>query len=1025
MLRSLFKLLRQRCNRIQAKFLLIAIDSPQNYIPTLYTLTRAAKTNFNLVAFGLAICSINSWGQTTTTNDTLTLVGQQPYVIQNHNSETITLSPYLSQYHGDINRASLSELLNFHSTQWQRLTSNRLTNKDFFSPTQSLYRIALENHSELAKNILILAHPSSTISLDFYTTVDSSEHKKTLSLERPSGDVPLNTLLTAAKRGIQGRPEIRIEVPPVTTIVAALLITNAPLTNSSTLTLQSIAHINTQISDNNRILLVLLSIVAGIILVNVFVLYEDEKTKLVPLIIYSSLRLLTIPSISILIYGLTSKKLEYLPQLNFAATVISAISLLTLFWFVLISIPSSKIKTDIGKKIKVRLIFLLAVTGLFIIISMLWASPITLAYLAALLFLISLAAPIIALPYHYIVNKKTLPSIFAIAALLPAGFLSWAALLPVYSNVISIHFEIIFAVTLFLEIIIVNLAITKLTLRLKENNNLHLINSIREEQRIAALSPILKSSRHDLRAPISDIIGLSELVLDSHTDQQQRSHLFEIQNASRQALEAINKIFSMQHNDHLNKNPVEPFELASLLADCTQHYGLHLQSPHQEIIISIQVNTPEHWSGDHEKIRQLTMHAISLFSADHRLPILYIEVKAINNNRQLQFLFSMEASTKKSNNSSRPTVERRLIQEDFSAKLVPLKSVVSALKGKLSTTVGHASFNLTIDIPASPLETYSEQFRNIDLLKNKRVIVIDDNPRCCDVITNHLKQWSIQAFSSNSFEDATAQIRHQTNIGQSIDLALIDYIMPSLNGIEVTRRFRSDPGIPNNLSIVLMSNASQLIDSVMTKNYGVHRVLDKPVLSSTLQLVLLEEFHLSESLRHHEPLNAILTSTKPESKVTAEPNTTNEFKPAEHLKNIEPQQSGLRVLLVEDNPISAKITSALLTKLDVPHDIANCCEQARLLIKVNNYQLALLDYKLPDGTSDQLAQELMSKDTIKRKSKAHDSNNINLPPILIVTLTAYDEDDEQLKYSRDLFHETISKPLTIMQLETLLARCRQ
>lgn len=71
----------------------------------------------------------------------------------------------------------------------------------------------------------------------------------------------------------------------------------------------------------------------------------------------------------------------------------------------------------------------------------------------------------------------------------------------------------------------------------REEKLLKLIVSIEKEQKVAAISPLLGKNRHDLRASLSDIIGLSELIIASPLDQEQRKHILDIQQSGRKGLE--------------------------------------------------------------------------------------------------------------------------------------------------------------------------------------------------------------------------------------------------------------------------------------------------------------------------------------------------------------------------------------------------------------------------------------------------------------------------------------------------------
>jgi len=503
----------------------------------------------------------------------------------------------------------------------------------------------------------------------------------------------------------------------------------------------------------------------------------------------------------------------------------------------------------------------------------------------------------------------------------------------------------------------------------REETLLKLIATIKKEQQVAAISPLLGKNRHDLRASLSDIIGLSELIIASPLDQDQRKNILDIQQSGRKGLEKINNIFSYKNNNSSLIQNQEPFTLSLLISECAQYYGYRADELNKEIIIDVAELMPEYWKGNHEQIRQLFMHILEFYLSNNDFHEIRINISEFSEN-SFDIVFSITSEKNTAYNN-------RVI----ATKLSTAKLIADKLGGHLSLKESKGTLLITIRVQATPTDNQSRQQLDLDLLKNRRIIIIDDSETSCNVIESYLQRWGVTTFKANNFNDALAIIRHQNSISQAIDLALIDYIMPNINGVEVSQRLRSDTEVPDDLSIIIMSNTSSSINPIDTKNSGIRQVLDKPVLAHTLRLVLLEEFYLLKSLQ----AGSILDNDSKKSKK--------------------------KILLVEDNPVSAKIVCSMLNRLTVNYEHAATSHDALKKITANNFDIVLMDCELPDESGF----------IATRKIRDYEKTQLqNLPPIIIIALTAYDDDNNRQQSINAGMDDYISKPINLIQLTSII-----
>lgn len=548
------------------------------------------------------------------------------------------------------------------------------------------------------------------------------------------------------------------------------------------------------------------------------------------------------------------------------------------------------------------------------------------------------------------------------------------------------QFELWLASAIMLDAAFLNIVLLSIDRTRREAMLFISINAAKKEQQVATISPLLGNSRHDLRASLSDIIGLSELIIESPLDYSQQKNIIDIQRSGRKALDHINQLFSFQGQDKREIQNQEPFNLSALLSECTQYYGNQADQLKKEIIIDIAADFPDYWTGSHEQIRQIMMHILEHFLDNSDFQDLRIK-PANHSSQSLDIIFSLISSK---NNINKPI--------DKVADISIAKIIVQKLGGQLDIEHYPDRWLLTVNIPAMINDNQSKQHFDLDLLRNRRVIIIDDSKTSCDVIESYLARWDITTFKAHNFNDALAIIHHQASIEQNIDLALIDFVMPNIDGITASQRLRADPEVPGDLSIIIMSNAASFIDLNIAKNHGVKRVLDKPVLAHTLQLVLLEEFFFLRSLAD-EAKSISLKEQTPDALTDETPNAID---------------NEINVLLVEDNPVSAKIVCVMLNRLSLKYSHVKTGEEALAKVQTERFHIVLMDCDLPDESGF----------TTTRKIRDHqrNNNNMNKSPISIIALTAYDNAESYQQSVDAGMNDYLSKPINLTQLDKIISK---
>ena len=118
-----------------------------------------------------------------------------------------------------------------------------------------------------------------------------------------------------------------------------------------------------------------------------------------------------------------------------------------------------------------------------------------------------------------------------------------------------------------------------------------------------------------------------------------------------------------------------------------------------------------------------------------------------------------------------------------------------------------------------------------------------------------------------------------------------------------------------------------------------------------------------------------------------------------------------KILLVEDNPVSAKIVCSMLNRLTVTYEHAATSHEALKKITNNNFDIVLMDCELPDESG------FIATRKIRDFEKSQPQNR---PPIIIIALTAYDDDNNRQQSIDAGMDDYISKPINLIQLTSII-----
>ncbi|MCM1084228.1 MAG: response regulator [Clostridium sp.] len=307
------------------------------------------------------------------------------------------------------------------------------------------------------------------------------------------------------------------------------------------------------------------------------------------------------------------------------------------------------------------------------------------------------------------------------------------------------------------------------------------------------------------------------------------------------------------------------------------------------------------------------------------------------------------------------------------------KNIVDMMGGKITvqSAKGKGSeFKVELSLKLQDVEKNATQ---IKALEGLRTLVIDDDCDSCESVTRMLKQIGLRAEWTASGKEAVHRAKVAHNSGDSYHTYIIDWQMPEMSGIEVTRKIRAVIGHEAPIIILTAYDWTDIEDEAMRA--GVTAFCAKPLFMSDLKSALLSANHLIEK------------ETEPSW-------TATDF-------------GGKRILLVEDNELNREIAAAILEETGFIVEHAPDGTDAVEMFSQSSegyYDAVLMDVQMP----------IMDGYEATRTIRTLPREDVKTIPIIAMTANAMEEDKETAMKSGMNAH--ISKPLNVELFLSVLGK---
>jgi PAS domain S-box-containing protein len=506
-----------------------------------------------------------------------------------------------------------------------------------------------------------------------------------------------------------------------------------------------------------------------------------------------------------------------------------------------------------------------------------------------------------------------------------------------------------------------------------------------------AKSEFLANMSHEIRTPINGILGMTELALATPLSDEQREYLEMADSSAESLLALINDIldFSKIEARKLALDYVD-FDLHALVEDAVRSLAPRAHTKGLELNLDVAPDVPRTVAGDPTRARQILVNLLgnAVKFTDAGEVVLSVSIE-----QGTAEITSVQFLVRDTGIGIAPDKQRTIFdaftQADTSTTrrfggtglgLAIVSQLVALMEGtvRLESAPGTGTtFVVSLPFGTRPDTSARSSAEEEALLAGVPVLIVDDNETNRRILTEMLKSWGMRPTAVAGAEAALAAVEAQDPDAPGFHLALLDFQMPGMNGLQLAEALKR---LPTSSTTVLMmlTSVGRVHDALRDAHLDLAGTLTKPVRQSILRTAILG------TLGRRSPAGPSHAGQPGDPTPAGPPRS---------------------VLLAEDNRVNRRLVTAILAKAG--HDVVTA-ENGREAVDLalgRRFDIVLMDVQMPEMDGYQATAALRDREAREGGSRV---------PIVALTAHAMKGDREAcLAAGMDAY---LAKPIRAAEL---------